>query len=225
MFNCQLYDFQSFIEVNIGLCVAYLVLPRFRYRQRIKNAFLRFHEDLDVRIAPYLEKKRGKKEEQENENSALEVEDIDISVFRDAYLTRISEKEELFDKNEHGSKFFRHCFKPKTGIGIGKDQQYVSILIIILFFLLSITTIFPKYSVFDWPLLLLFIGCGLFSLFFITLCLIRSGIKYTSEIEALLKEALSDFQSTYSIDQYEASISKLVKIIVDKQGNSSNHHY
>ena len=51
--TCELGDFQSFIGVNMGFCVAYLALPRFRYRQRIQDAFLRFHKEKKACIAQY----------------------------------------------------------------------------------------------------------------------------------------------------------------------------
>ena len=206
MTGCELYDLQSFIEVNIGFCIAYLALPRFRYRRRIQDAFLRFHKEKDACIAQYL---GAEKEKQKNENSATEAEDT--SAFRDSYLTSITEKEKLFGENKYGSRFFRHCFKPKTGIGIGNDQRYVSILVIILFVLLSITTIYPKHPASDWQLP--FVGFGLFSLSFITLFLIGSGIKHTSKIETLLEETLRNVKSTYSIDQHEVSISKMITTI------------
>ena len=142
MFNCQLCDFQSFIEVCLGLCIAYLALPRLRYQRRIEEAFLYFQKEKNACIALYIEKKKVKKRgEQKNENSDIEIEDT--SAFRDSSLTNINEKVRRFRENEYGSWFFRHCFKPKNNLG--KDQIYVSALAAILFFLLLITTIIPKH--------------------------------------------------------------------------------
>ena len=205
--TCELCDFQSFIGVNMGFCVAYLALPRFRYRQRIQDAFLRFHKEKKACIAQYqyLKRKKVDKGEQKNENSATEAEDT--SAFRDSYLTRIAEQEKLFGENKYGTKFFRHCFQPKTGIGIGNDQKCVSIFLLVLYCLLSITTIWPKCPTSAW--LLLFVGCG----FFITLFLMWSGIKNASKIETLLKQALGFVKSTYIINQPEASIREMINKI------------
>lgn len=205
---CELGNFQSFIGVNMGFCIAYLALPRFRYRHRIQDAFLHFHKEKNACIAQYLERKKVENGEQKNENSVTEAEDT--SAFRDSYLTSITETEKLFGKNKYGSMFFRHCFQPKTGIGIGNDQKCVSILVVALYVLLSITTIWPKYPTSAW--LLPFVGCG----FFTTLFLMKSGIKHASKIETLLKETLRHVKSTYSIDQreqHEVSISKMITTI------------
>lgn len=217
MFNCQLCDFQSFIEVCLGLCIAYLALPRLRYRHRIEEAFLRFGKEKNACIAPYIERKKVKKKgEQKNENSDIEIEDT--SAFRDSSLTDITEKERRFSKNEHGSWFFKHCFKPKTKIWMGKDQVYVSVLVVILFFLLLMTTIIPQHpasaSVFvsllpfvvRWDIFI--IGWGFFTVLFL-ISLVWSGIKHIAEIENSLKDALSNLKSTYSTDPHEISISEM----------------
>ncbi|MBA3018742.1 MAG: hypothetical protein KJ550_12520 [Proteobacteria bacterium] len=199
----------------MGLCVAYLALPRLRYQRRIDEAFLRFQKEKNACIAPYIEsmnvKKRGA---QKNENLDIEIEDI--SNFRDSSLTKINEKVRQFRENEYGSWFFKHCFQPKNSIGM--DQMYISALVAILFFLLFITTIIPELpasaSVFvslspfvvRWDIFI--IGWGFFIVLFL-ISLIWSGNKHITEIENLLKDGLSIIESTYSTDPYVISIHKM----------------
>ncbi len=195
----------------MGLCVAYLALPRLRYQRRIDEAFLHFKKETNARIVPYMVQKRRM---QQNENLDIDIEDI--SGFRDSSLTNINEKVKEFRENNYGSRFFKHCFKPKNNIGM--DQVYISALAVILFFLLFIATIIPEHptsaSVFvsllpfvvRWDVFI--IGVGFFIILFL-ISLIWSGIKHISAIENLLKEGLSFIESTYSIEPYEISIHKL----------------
>lgn len=199
----------------MGLCVAYLALPRLRYQRRIDEAFLHFRKEKNACIAIYIKKKRDKKRgEQKNENSDIEIEDT--SAFRDSTLTNINEKVRRFKENEYGSWFFKHCFKPKNSIGM--DQMYISALVVTLFFLLLITTIIPEHSastsvfvsllpfVVRWDIFI--IGWGGFIVLFL-ISLVLSGIKHITEIENLLEEGLRNIESTYSTDPYEFSIYKM----------------
>jgi hypothetical protein len=207
LLGCQLCDLQSFIEVCLGLCVAYLALPRLRYQRRIDEAFLHFQKVKNACIALYVESK----------NVNLDIEIEDISDFRDSTLTNINEQVRKFRANEYGSRFFRHCFQPKNSIGM--DQIYISSLGLILFFLLFMTTIIPKLPTSDstfvsllpfvvrWDVFI--IGCGAFVVLFLT-SLIWSGIKHITGIENLLKDGLKIIEFTYSTDPYEISIHKMI---------------